>query len=82
MSEQEKRELLELMLKQYHIIKHIKRRCQNATPDDMDHINIAVKSYNQYVGIRRLKASACSIPQIVDLVGRLLTGMGLLNEGK
>ena len=78
MSEEEKKELLLVMQEQYHIIKHIKRRCQNATPEDMEQISIAVKAYNKYVGTRRLKASACSIPHIIDLTGRLLSGMGML----
>lgn len=68
------------MLDKYHIVKHIKRRCQDATPNDMGHVTAIVKAYNEFVGHRRLKASACAIPQTVDLVGRLLRGKGYLTD--
>lgn len=73
-------QLLETMLYEYHIVKHIKRRCQNATPEDMKHVKTIVDAYNQFVGRRHLKVSACSIPHTVSQVQRLLVGHGKLNE--
>lgn len=82
MSDQEKEELLILILNQYHIIKHIKNRCHNATDQDMIEISKIVSAYNKYVGIRRLKPSACSIPHILDLTRKLLIGNGKLEANE
>ena len=82
MNEQERDELLDTILEQYHIVKHIKNRCHNATPEDMEQISLIVKAYNRYTGMNRLRASACSVPHIVDLTSKLLVGKGKLERNE
>lgn len=79
MTEERRHELLNVMLEQYHIVKGIKRRCQNATPQDMEHIHIIVRAYNEYTGKKMLKATACGIPHTVSMVQKLLLGTGYLS---
>lgn len=76
MNEEAKEELLELMLKEYHIVKHIKERCSTVTPEQMVHVSALAKAYNTFVGKLMLKASGCQIPHIVSLTGKLLVGNG------
>ncbi len=72
--------------KKWEIVVEIKRRCQNATPEDMDHLTELVTMFNSYMiahverfnPIRRI--TACQLPQICGQVAGFLKIQGLINS--
>ena len=75
-----KQDLLNVMVLEYHIVKFYKERCNDITPDQMEHVSTLVKVYNAFVGVGRLKASGCNVPHIIRLTGKLLAGHGMIEE--
>lgn len=72
--------------KKWEVVVEIKRRCQNATGQDMENLKLLVDAFNSYMGehvprfrpIRNL--SACSIPSICGQVAGFLKVQGLINN--
>lgn len=80
MSDEEIKALQDVLVSKYWILKQIKRRCHNATPQDMIHATEAAKCYNSLVKPGTLRASACQIPHNVRLIGLYLRGIGRIND--
>ena len=72
--------------KQWEIVVEIKRRCQNATAEDMSNLKILVDLFNAYMikHVPRFRAirkiSACSIPAICGQVAGFLKAQGLIDN--
>lgn len=72
--------------KKWEVVVEIKRRCQNATEEDMSKLKTLVDSFNSYMidhvpnfrPIRKL--SACAIPSICGQVAGFLKVQGLIDN--
>ena len=79
------KEVLEIG-KKWEIVVEIKRRCQNATEEDMRNLSDMVALFNTYMTkhVPRFspirKISACSIPSICGQVAGFLKAQGLINN--
>jgi len=78
----EKEKLLDRLTEMLPALAAIKANCSNATPDQMQLIGEAVRAYNNFVGKRALKPSACSFPDSLRMIRKLLAGHGRIELAK
>jgi hypothetical protein len=78
----EKEQILNDLVSMMPELIKIKANCSNATPQQMSQINQAVRLYNQFVEKRALKSSACSFPDSLRTIRKLLAGHGKIELAK